>query len=40
MSATDIWTLIAAALLVATAGVLSAADAAINRVSRVSVDTY
>ncbi|MFL6179962.1 MAG: hemolysin family protein [Actinomycetes bacterium] len=40
MTATDVWTLIAAALLVATAGVLSAADAAINRVSRVSLDTY
>jgi CBS domain containing-hemolysin-like protein len=40
MSASDIWTLVAAALLVGVAGVLSAADAAINRVSRVSVDTY
>ncbi|MFL6071268.1 MAG: hemolysin family protein, partial [Actinomycetes bacterium] len=40
MTATDVWTLIAAALLVATAGVLSAADAAINRVSRVSLETY
>ena len=40
MTATDIWLLLAAALLVAAAGMLSAADAAINRVSRVSVDAY
>jgi CBS domain containing-hemolysin-like protein len=40
MTATDVWLLAAAAALVAVAGVLSAADAAINRVSRVSVDTY
>ena len=40
MTATDFWTLVAAALLVAMAGVLSAADAAINRVSRVSLETY
>ena len=40
MTAIDVWLLLAAAALVAVAGVLSAADAAINRVSRVSVDTY
>jgi CBS domain containing-hemolysin-like protein len=40
MTAIDAWLLLAAAALVAVAGVLSAADAAINRVSRVSVDTY
>jgi CBS domain containing-hemolysin-like protein len=40
VTATDIWLLVAAAALVAVAGVLSAADAAINRVSRVSVDAY
>ena len=40
MTATDVWLLLAAAALVAVAGLLSAADAAINRVSRVSVDTY
>ncbi len=40
MTATDIWLLIAAAALVAMAGVLSASDAAINRVSRVSLEIY
>lgn len=40
MSRPDIWILLAAAGLVAVAGVLSAADAAINRVSRVSLDAY
>jgi CBS domain containing-hemolysin-like protein len=36
----DIWLLVAAAVLVAMAAVLSAADAAINRVSRVSLEKY
>lgn len=40
MTSTDIWILVAAAALIAVAGVLSAADAAINRVSRVSVEAY
>jgi CBS domain containing-hemolysin-like protein len=40
VTATDIWLLIAAAALVAMAGVLSASDAAINRVSRVSLEIY
>ncbi|MCZ3389694.1 MAG: hemolysin family protein [Actinomycetia bacterium] len=40
MTSTDIWMLAAAAALIAVAGVLSAADAAINRVSRVSLDAY
>ena len=40
MTSTDIWLLVAAAALIAVAGVLSAADAAINRVSRVSLDAY
>ncbi len=40
MTSTDIWILVAAAALVAAAGALSAADAAINRVSRVSLDAY
>lgn len=40
MTDTDVWLLLAAAALVAAAGVLSAADAAINRVSRVSLETY
>ena len=40
MTSTDIWLLVAAAALIAVAGVLSAADAAINRVSRVSLDSY
>ena len=40
MTATDFWLLVAATALVAVAGVLSAADVAINRVSRVSVEAY
>ncbi len=40
MTGTDVWLLIAAAALVAMAGVLSASDAAINRVSRVSLEIY
>ena len=40
MTGPDIWLLVAAVVLVAVAGVLSAADAAINRVSRVSVERY
>lgn len=40
VTSTDVWVLLAAALLVGVAGVLSAADAAINRVSRVSLETY
>ncbi len=40
MTSTDIWILVAAAALIVVAGVLSAADAAINRVSRVSLDAY
>ncbi len=40
MTGSDIWLLVAAAALTAAAGVLSAADAAINRVSRVSLDAY
>jgi CBS domain containing-hemolysin-like protein len=40
MTSVDIWILISAVILVAIAGILSAADAAINRVSRVSVDAY
>jgi CBS domain containing-hemolysin-like protein len=40
MTGPDIWLLAAAVALVAAAGVLSAADAAINRVSRVSVERY
>ena len=40
MTGPDVWLLVAAAVLVAVAGILSAADAAINRVSRVSVERY
>lgn len=40
MTSTDIWLLVGAAVLVAVAGVLSAADAAISRVSRVSLEAY
>jgi CBS domain containing-hemolysin-like protein len=40
VTAVDFWLLAAAVVLVAIAGMLSAADAAINRVSRVSVDAY
>jgi CBS domain containing-hemolysin-like protein len=40
VTTTDFWLLVAAAALVAVAGVLSAADVAINRVSRVSVEAY
>lgn len=40
MTSTDIWLLVAAAALTVVAGVLSSADAAINRVSRVSIDAY
>ena len=38
MSATDIWLLLLAAALIAVAGGLAGADAALSRVSRLAVD--